>query len=484
MNYAPSLKAKAAAELELRRRRRAREHAHLLTDVCAWIESQFYIPERKDLPNAAMQLEPYQRAVLREAYRRDPVTGKFVYDVVVWSDIKKSAKSSIAAAVMLHRAFQTEWGSFKVIANDLNQANSRVFYYIQRALALNPTLGSQAVQRNYKITLTNKSIIQAIPVDPKGEAGGNDDLIEWTELHAADSKAAQSMWSEMTISPTKHGYSQRWIDTYAGHINEAPILEQLYDLGVKQGTQLQLPDAPDDLEVYANGRLLVLWNTRPRMPWQTDEYYQSEQSVLTPNEFARMHRNQWAASTAAFVPAEWWHACKVDALPTLGNKSVVVGIDAATVNDSFAVVTVSRDADVVCVREAVEFRPRNGAIDFAEVEQYIRDLSTRYYVASFVYDPTQMHDMAQRLTRAGVGYFQAFQQGQPRLLADKALYDRIRDRLIIHDGNPTLTAHVLNANRKDEDGKLRIVKRAADAKIDAAVALSQACYIAAYLMIG
>ncbi len=61
MNYAPSLKAKAAAELELRRRRREREHAALLTDVCAWIESQFYIPERKDTGNPAMKKFPRTR---------------------------------------------------------------------------------------------------------------------------------------------------------------------------------------------------------------------------------------------------------------------------------------------------------------------------------------------------------------------------------------------------------------------------------------
>src|SRR5689334_9095500 len=92
-------------------------------DLIAWIESAFYIPERKHEVAPAMQLAEYQKAALREAHRRTP-DGKFVYDLVLWSDIKKSAKSSIAAAVILYRALNTDYGSFKIVANDLKQADS------------------------------------------------------------------------------------------------------------------------------------------------------------------------------------------------------------------------------------------------------------------------------------------------------------------------------------------------------------------------
>jgi phage terminase large subunit-like protein len=445
-----------------------------------WIQSEFWIPERNHLPDdqRGLELHPYQIAVLNEAERRDPATGKYIYDIVVWSDIKKSAKSSIAAAVILYRALYTTWGSFKIVANDLKQADSRVFYYIKRAIELNTRLTSRAQIKNYKIQLDNHTVIEAIPVDPKGEAGGNDDMIEFTELHAADSKAAAQMWTEMTISPIKHGFSQRWVDTYAGHSGESPILEPLFDYAVKDEYRLTLPDAPADLELYARGAMLVLWNTRPHLAWQTPEYYASESAVLTPNEFQRMHRNQWVTSADVFVPAEWWSACQGD-YPAFDERiPVVIGMDAGVSSDCFALVGVSRIGDTTYTRFCRIWKPpKGGKIDFGEVERCIRDeLVKQYNVIQIAYDPYQTHDLATRLRNDGVTWMYEFTQGAPRLEADKQLYDCIRDKRIVHDGDATLREHVTNANSKSEGDvdKLRIVKRAEHLKIDACVALSMA----------
>jgi len=81
--------------------------------------------------------------------------------------------------------------------------------------------------------------------------------------------------------------------------------------------------------------------------------------------------------------------------------------------------------------------------------------------------------MATRLKRDGLR-FRAFDQGQDRLLADKQLYDAIRDRRIVHGGQRDLTAHIENANAETNGERMRIVKRATNLKIDAAVALSMA----------
>lgn len=445
--------------------------------VCDWIERHFYIPEQQHTDNPALPLDPYQRAVIREAHRQNE-NGRYVYDLVLWSDIKKSAKSTIAAAVILCRAMHLSWGGIRIVANDLRQANSRVFFYIVRALELNKELRKRATIRNYKITLDNHTVIEAVPVDPSGEAGGNDDMVEWTEAHGLTSTAAIRMWSEMTIPPTKHGFAQRWLDTYAGWIGESPVLEQLYEICVKSGKRLDLTsfDAPDDLEVYANGSMLALWNTRPRLPWQSDSYYASEEQILPPNEFSRMHRNQWVTSENVFVPAEWWDACQGEYPEFDARLAVVVGMDAGVSSDYFALVGVSRINDITYARFCKVWKPpKGGKIDFADVERFIRDeLLVSYNVVQIAYDPYQTHDLAMRLR--GVVWCFEFTQGAPRLEADKQLFDCIRDRRIMHNGNVELTEGVKNANSKSEGDvdKLRIVKRAAHLKIDPCVALSMA----------
>ncbi len=439
-----------------------------------WIESEFWIPEL----HGPIVLHPYQRAALNEAYRRD-ADGKFVYSVVVWSDIKKSAKSSIAAAVALERAHRLSYGSIKVVANDLKQADSRVAFYARRALELNKHFADWKVKPSgYNVTTPQHTIIEAIPVDPKGEAGGNDDLIIFSELWAANQTAAQRMWTEMTLSPTKYGYSQRWVETYAGFSGESPLLEQLYETGVKAGRLLDV--GIPGLELYANdtARLLCLWNTQPRLPWQSDDYYAQESAVLTPGEFARVHRNQWATSEATFLPGEWWHNCIGD-IPEFDDKApVVCGMDAGVSSDTFALVGVSRIEDTTYVRFCRVWKPpKGGKIDFDDIDKFIRnELVKQYNVVQIAYDPHQLHDMATRLRKDAVTWMFEFKQANPRLVADKALYDAIRDRKIIHDGDPQLTEHVKNANSKSEGDidKLRIVKRAEHLKIDACVALSMA----------
>ncbi len=485
-----TLPLQAKAQLELRRRG-FKPQQQIEVDPIDWITDNFYIPERKDETPPAISLAPYQVAALKEAHRKD-ADGKFIYNVVVWSDIKKSAKSSIAAAVAMYRALQMPWGNIKVIANDLKQADSRVAYYFRRALELNPKYekGRNYRQSGYKITFNNHTQVEAIPIDPGGEAGGNDDLIIFSELWAARHKAMEQMWTEMTLSPNKFGYSQRWVETYAGYSGESPILEQLYNRGVVEGQRLDLSHYVgvdlSNLEVYANGDLLCLWNTTPRLEWQTQAYYASEEAVLLPSEFLRIHRNQWMSSVEKFVEMVWWDQCHQPLPPLKKNESMVLGVDAAKGSESsrpadcFSIVGVTRkpgETTHVAVRYCGIWQAqKEQLLDYAPIEQELRRLCAEYSVIEVAYDSYQLHSMMTRLRNDGVSArFKEFSQASPRLIADKQLRDLIIDKRIAHDNNPLLKQHIDHANIKNhgEDG-IRIIKRSPDKKVDAAVALSMA----------
>lgn len=441
-----------------------------------WAQSNFYIPEL----DGPIELYPYQIAVLNEAHRKE--NGRYVYNIVLWSDIKKSSKSTIAAIVALYRAYSLKWGSIKIIANDLKQADSRVAMYLRRAISLNPEM-RDIRQVNYKTILPNQTTIEAIPIDPSGEAGGNDDLIIFSELWAAKHKAIMQMWTEMTLSPTKFGYSQRWIETYAGYSGESPILEQLYDRGVKNGKRLDLSYDNHDLsnlEVYREGDMLCLWNTVPRLPWQTDEYYASEERTLLPSEFQRVHRNQWISSVEKFVNILWWDNCREDIGP-LSNEPVVIALDAAKGSqsevpaDCFAMMVVSRDNKIKVRYCGIWQAPRGQLLDYTPIKQELIRLCQTYSVIEVAYDPYQLHDMATTMQREGIGHFREFGQQKDRLIADRQLQQLIIERGIAHDGNPLLREHIDNANVKNHgESGVRLIKRSHDKKIDAAVALSMA----------
>lgn len=375
-------------------------------DPVEWLHSNFWIPELY----GPIRLYPYQQAVLREAYRTDD-KGNFVYKYVVWSDIKKSGKSTIAAAVALHRSQFLKWGAIKIVANDLSQARGRVAYYFDRALQLSPFFmkgDNYRTRGNTWLFNETNTSVEALPIDPTGEAGGGDDLIIWSELWGASSKAQQLMWVEMAPSPLKTN-SQVWVETYAGHIGEAPILEELYERG-QAGQRLDLSTDDVDLswlDVFKNKDMLVMWNTeRGHLPWQTKEYYESEATRIIPSEFDRIHGNLWTSSTSQFVAAEWWDSCQGEMIEFRKRKPMILGVDAGISSDNFAVVGLSRQDGLDYIRYSRAWEAEPGeSIDFIGTvndpgpEREIVRLCYKYRVIEVRYDPYQLHDMMTRLLR-------------------------------------------------------------------------------------
>lgn len=374
----------------------------------------------------------------------------------------------------------------RLVGNDQEQADSRVFNAIDEAIKLSPLWKNSVNVIRHHIELPNGSTIDSVPVDPGGEAGGNDDMLEWTELWAATQTAHKKMWAELTLSPTKFGQSFRWVDTYAGYSGESEILESLYAQGVQKELQIDL--GIPELEAYANraARLFVLWNTIPRLNWQTKEYYAQETTNLTDNEFRRMHGNQWVTSTQTFVPKEWWNACQVKSLRPIENSfPMVIALDAGVSSDCFGMLMLSRHDvkdDKDNVRHILTPRyarawipPKGGQLDFnGEIESELRRLVNENYVAQVCYDPYQLHSFCKRLQREVRTNFSEFSQGQDRAVADKQLRDLIIARQIEHQGESDLSDHIANANSKVEGEHLRLVKRSQNLKIDLAVCLSMA----------
>jgi len=214
--------------------------------------------------------------------------------------------------------------------------------------------------------------------------------------------------------------------------------------------------------------------------------------------------------TAEFVSAASWDRCFDPGLPKLDHEtSVVLGLDAAVVGDTFAIVAVSRhpnDHDRPAIRAIKIWDPRSspgGRVDFLEVEEWIETICTgrcdnghtgaspdaacplcrlrqwkgKYNVVQIVYDPYQMEATAQRIRRKGYAWVSPCDQSSERLIADSDFHKFIITGLLAHTGHATLREHVMNVRaklQKDEDSKLRMIKKAPNRKIDAAVAAAMA----------
>lgn len=224
-----------------------------------------------------------------------------------------------------------------------------------------------------------------------------------------------------------------------------------------------------------------------------DGYIEQRRSTLTEAEARVRVDAEWEdeSATEKFVNIFWWDAC-YEPLPGLTrSEPAVIALDASKgsenpsmLPDTFAVVLVTHHpfrGDDVAVRYCGIWQPEPGKLlDYQPIEEEVYRLCREFSVVEVCYDPTQLNQMAGNLRRGGINA-KEFQQGKPRLIADKDLQTAIVSRRITHDGNPLLRQHVDNSDivKHGEEG-IRLVKRAQSLKIDATVALSMARARSAY----
>lgn len=504
-----------------------------------WLQTYFYVPRPRNpktgdvLPPGPIVLDDHQAAIVDEALSRDE-GGRFRYVTILYSAPKKSGKSALSAGVAKYMGHTNDYGSIYCLANDGKQSDDRLYQPIVKSYSLHRRLnGPFAGVRPKLVEVTipdTHSKIEAVPCDAAGEAGSEPLATFWSEVWGYDSEAKRRLFTEMTVPPTLYGYAIRWIESYAGFIGQSDLLWELYETGVKQGTPHpgfnHLVGIDGEPVVYVNeaARMFVYWDTKPRMAWQTDDYYEAEARILLPSEFQRIHRNQWQAPSGSFVEPEMWDRCADPHLPPLVDKRVpcVIAIDAAVSKDCAAILLLTRDPNYpetdVAIRKARIFRPSEGRKLNLEntIGRTLRDWLGEHNVVCVVYDEFQMAHLIQNYSRGKViidgeelrdipedkrdayimeqqrvvqVWYEAFGQQNPRAIADKQLHDLITNRQIHynpHDLNEdigtrgdqeTVTKHIKQAGTHIQgDNKLRLAKLSPSAHIDGAVALAMGAH--------
>lgn len=479
--------------------------AHLLGSVplTEWAAKYYYIPTDPPRP---IHLEPHQVALLD--YMFDPVNDWVT--TMVYSAPKKSGKTAVAGMAARYKAeFSGPFAEVYCMANDKEQARGRIYDAALKSVQLTPGFDSskQSLPDRWRIIeraathLPTSSTLTAVAVDNKGAAGSNSTATFWSELWGYQTKAQKRMYSEMTNVPTRK--SIRFVETYAGYKGESDILQQLWNTctlpeqGAEQltidNTHIKWPFEPDDpntgtIPIYFNKEagIVAYIDHKARMPWQTPEYYAQEARLLTPDEYLRLHENEWSSQVSQYVPMAWWKACKASpALPPIHpSTQLVLAGDASVTGDATALSIISRhpnNPQKLALRAIHKWQPtKTNPMNYeTTIEAQIRWYCANYNVASFVYDAFQLHDMSTRLHRDFVVWCKAFPQGGLRLEADKALQDMIRDRRIEHDDPYEMEQAIDQCAAKTEpnnNSKLRIIKKETASIIDPVVATSMAAY--------
>lgn len=432
------------------------------------------------------QLLPHQRDVLKAMFPLRP-DGQFVYRTVIWSQPKKSGKTILNALVSTWWAYTQESpNEILIVANDLEQAQCRVFSDIVGLVRNNPPLFASAECFAREIHLSNGTRIKAIPSDYSGEAGSNHGLTSWDELWAYTSERSRRLWEELTPVPTRKN-SIRFVTTYAGFEGESELLWDLYrkNVGCEEFKGGYGKKLHEKLPVWGHAftRTVIYWDHVPRCPWQTRDYYQEQRATLRPSNYLRLHQNRWTPPGSEFITGEAWDACvDKDRSPyVLGtDEPIYVGVDASTKHDSSAVVAVTFEEGklaLVCHR-IWQPTPEDPLDIEATIEAYLRELCGRFRVEKILCDPYQLHQTITKLESEGLPIEEYPQTQSNQVGMGQGLWELLRGKNLRLYQSEDLRRQALQAVAIESPRGWRIAKDKTSKKIDAIIAMSMACVAA------
>ena len=422
-------------------------------------------------------LFPAQRAFFQHAWQlRDD--GRLLYPEQCLGMPKKTGKSATAAMHLLTTTLL--FGRFAegyALANDLEQAQGRVFQAVKRICEVSPLLKREAdiTQRVISFPQTGATIT-AIGGDYASAAGANPTISSFDELWGYTSERSRRLWDEMVMSPARK-ISARLVTTYAGFEGESTLLEELYKRG------MALPSIGDDLR--AGDGLLFFWSHKPLAPWQSDAWLAEMRRSLRPNQFLRMIENRFVTTESSFVDMVKWDRCVDPRIGQVLNDAalpVYVGVDASTKYDSTAIVAVTYNQAAQQVRLVFHriFQPSpDEPLDFeATIERTLLELRERFAVCRIVCDPWQMTSVMQRLLNQGLP-IEEFPQSPANLTAaSQNLYELIESQNLVVYPSEAMRLAISRAVAVETPRGWRISKQTQSHKIDVVIALAMACLAA------
>lgn len=411
-------------------------------------------------------LSKHQRKVLTLFFAKH-------YRMRLWSEIKKSGKTFLAASIAIAECFTRRYCEVVNIANDEEQSIGRVFKTCVDLCELNPELKASVVKVTAnEIRFSNGSTIKAVSSDYKGQAGGRQVLTIFDELWAFSQERMTRLFDEMRPPPTETG-AYILIVSYAGFSGESTVLESLYERGLK-GKRVHR-----NYEVYTDGAFIMFWSHVARQPWQTKRWLDEEEKDLAgrPNQFRRLYRNEWVSSESTFISGDAWDACVDKSLvPMLSGGFLHLGIDIGVKNDSTGVVGVVREGDRVRVALHRVWKPwLNRPVNLDDVENFILGLKGKHQILNAFADPSQALQMIQRLTARGVAITEFPQTVTNCTQMGSTLFTLVNNRNLVTYESAELKEHVTNAVGKESPRGVQMIKSKVSRKIDLAIAAAMAC---------
>lgn len=299
-------------------------------------------------------------------------------------------------------------------------------------------------------------------------------------------------------------------DTLLRNLRKRPLAEP-WTLGATTAWAPKQNSAAESeaLEVLAGAQ--ILWDMRSASEhWNLDDDDELRQAIIEASgdalpwtdvdgiveEFRRGSRaagkRYWLSIPAAVTEDESWlrshpsayEDCREPGLDALDpdGAPASVGIDSALRADSVAIRALQRRSDGTVASIAKTWISDDGrTYDRAGMRNWLRALAAAVPLKGVGYDPRYLESEAQDLADEGLPMIEVPQSPERMVPACLAAYELLVDRLLRHDDDEPTGDQITAAVPRETDGGWRLSKGKSGRKIDSAVALAIAAYVAEHV---
>ena len=437
---------------------------------------------------AALVLENGRPMVLQD-FQREMLADYFagVTETLILIS-KKNGKSTLLAALALYHLIVTPDAECVIGAASRDQAT---ILYDQAAGFVRRSPGLQArveIKRGYREIRSRRDSgrIRVLAADVDTADGVIPTLALVDELHRHKSAGLYGVFRD-GLGPRAGGMVT--ICTAGEH--------EMSALGKMRNAALALPDLHRDgahvLARSADGNYVmhewaltkeddlddmrIVKQANPA-EWQTVEALASrhDSPSMLPWQWARFACGVWVGSEAWWIQGEDWHA-RTSKLRLAAGEQITLGFDGARVGDSTALVACRLEDGLLQPLAVWEAPPdlSGWEVPANEVDAIVAGTMERYRVLRGYFDPPLWRSEIDTWAREfGDKAVERYETARSRMYGavERFRTDVMTGRLL-HTGDPTLTAHVLNAQTRETRGGgywLTKDRPGSPHKIDAAVA--------------
>ena len=412
-------------------------------------------------------LRPFQREILRGAFAPGIRTA-------LVSIPRGNGKSALAAALALAELFVgPDSAEVLTVASDMRQAMI-VLRMARRMVELNPELADRVHVYADKLYLPeNDSVLLPLPAEPGALHGHDPSLLVVDELHVVTEEVWEAVTSvggkrpeSLTLAistPAASPDSVMWRLVEHGRRGDDPAF-YFKEYAAPEGC------AVDDRKAWRVGNPAMAC----RPPFLAEDGLEAVRRTISEARFRQLRLGQWVTGVESWLPWGAWDACQLDR--RVGPRErVVLAFDGSASGDSTALVGCTLDGHLWV--EGLWENPGDPRwrVPREDVDRAVDVAFAKYDVAELACDPwgwrSEIEAWAKRHGERRVVEWNTAHAARMAPATDR-LYQGVATRVVTHDGDHRLAAHIAHciAKRTPLGDLVSKDKRGSPRKIDAAVA--------------